>query len=112
MSLLTYFTFKDSGKTVKIRKVSPYLWADIDATIPMPAAPEQEVDYGEPRGRVMEKNLSDPAYQAALASRAVEVSQAWRKGLIKWGVVLEDDTWKDSVAEYRALILSTTGKAL
>src|SRR5512138_1177729 len=112
MPTLTDFTFKDTGITVKIRKVSFYLYGDIEASFPRPEPPEQEVDYGEPKGRVKEKNLSDPAYQAALTARTIAVNVAWRKALVKRAVVLEGDDWKKEVADYRQNILSITGHEL
>lgn len=109
---LTDFTFRDTGITVKIRKVSPMLLPDIEASIPKPAPPEQEVDYGEPVGKVREKNLSDPAYTAALAERTVKVYQAWRRALIRRGVVLEGDQWQEAVKEYRQFIQAEIGSPL
>lgn len=103
---------KDSGITLKLRKVSPMLAADIEALFPKPQPPEQEVEYPEPKGKVMEKNLSDPAYEKALEDRSAQVYQAWKRALLLRGVVLEGDDWKKDVAEYRQFIQETTGQPL
>lgn len=112
MSNLYDFLCKDSGITIKIRKVSPMLAADIESSIPMPLPPEQEVDYGEPKGIVNERNLSDPEYLIRLQERSGEIFQKWKRALILLGVVLEGDAWKKDVKEYRAFIQETTGHPL
>lgn len=112
MTKLTDFVFTDTGISVKIRKVSPMLVADIEASIPHPQPPEQIVDYGEPKGKVKEKNLSDPVYLAAMNERVTLVYQAWRTALIRRGVVLEGEDWKQEVAEYRQFIQDQTGHPL
>jgi hypothetical protein len=107
--MLTDFTFKDTGIAVKIKKVSPMLATDIYAAIPEPTPPMNEVDYGEPKGKVMEPNLSDPAYQRAMVERAVKVNAAWRRVMILRGVVVDGDDWQNEVKEYRAFIREITG---
>lgn len=110
--MLTDFTFKDTGISIKIRKVSPMLAADVAASIPEPLPPEQEVDYGEPRGKVMERNFSDPAYQADLATHRQKIFQALQRVIILRAVVVEGEEWKKDVQEYRDFILQATGKPL
>lgn len=112
MTKLTDFTFTDTGISVKIRKVPPMLYADIEASIPYPEAPTQEVDYGEPKGKVLEKNLSDPGYVTAQAERLQIVYQAWRRALLLRGVILDGEDWREDVEEYRQFIKEQTGKPL
>lgn len=110
--MLTDFTFKDTGITVKIQKVSPMLAMDIDAAIPRPEPPLNEVDYGEGRGKVQEPNLQDPAYLKALDERTSQVGLAVIKATILRGVVVEADGWQAKVSDYRQFIQETTGKPL
>lgn len=110
--MLTDFTFPDTGITVKIRKVSPMLAADVSASMPEPLPPTQEVDYDDQRGKVMEPNYGDPGYTAALAEHNKKVFQALQKVMIHRGVIIEGDDWKADVKEYRDFILETTGKPL
>lgn len=110
--MLTDFTFQDTGITVKIKKVSPMLAADVSASMPEPLPPEQEVDYGEPRGKVMEPNYSDPKYTAEIAEHNKKVFQALQRAMIKRAVIVEGDDWKKEAQEYREFIQSTTGKPL
>lgn len=110
--MLTDFTFKDTGITVKIRKVSPMLAADVAASMPEPLPPEQEVDYGEPRGKVMERNYSDPGYQAAVAAHQKKIFSALQRVIILRAVIVEGDDWKEEVKEYRDFIKKMTGVPL
>ncbi len=108
-NLLTDFTFSDTGITVKIRKVSPMIAADIANAYPEPTPPSQEVDYGEPKGKVMEQNLSDPEYLKAVKARQVKVVMAIQRMMISRGVVLENDDWKSEVEQYKESLKSFTG---
>jgi hypothetical protein len=110
MSELTPFTFRDTGITVMVKKISPMIMTDVNNAMPPPEPPMQEVDYGEPRGKVMEKNLSDPAYAKILAAHNQKVFQAIQRVMILRGVVVNGTGWKKEVAEYRAFMLETTGK--
>ena len=103
------FTFRDTGITVKIRKISPMLATDIGDSIPLPQAPLNEVDYGEPRGKVMEPNLQDPAYQRALLDRQTKIFKTWRRVMILRAVQVEGDAWKEEVSEYRQFMQEATG---
>lgn len=107
--MLTDFTFQDTGITVKIRKISPMLAADVNASMPEPLPPEQEVDYGEPRGIVKERNYSDPQYVNDLAAHKQKVFQALQRVMIKRAVIVEGEEWLDAVKEYRDFILEETG---
>lgn len=110
--LLYDHTFRDTGITVKIRKVSPLLITDIDDAMPKPEPPMQEVDYGEPRGKVQEPNLSEPGYLRQLDERRGRVWRAWRRAVILRGVVPEGDDWKGEVEAYRALVAQEAGSPL
>jgi hypothetical protein len=109
---LTDFTFKDTGITVKIRKISPMLAADVAAAIPEPLPPEQTVDYGEPRGKVSERNYSDPGYLAQMALHNMEIFRALQRVMMLRSVVVEGDEWLKDVKEYRDFIEKHTGKPL
>jgi hypothetical protein len=110
--LISEFTFKDTGITVKIRKVSPMLAADVNASMPDPLPPEQEVDYGEPRGKVMERNYGDPQYADDLAKHRQKVFQALQRVMVKRAVIVEGAEWLEAVKEYRGFILQETGAPL
>jgi hypothetical protein len=109
---LTSFTFKDTGITVKIRKISPMLAADVAAAIPEPLPPEQTVDYGEPRGKVSERNYSDPNYLVQMAQHNIKVFRALQRVMILRSVTVDGDEWKAEVQEYRDFIEKHTDKPL
>jgi hypothetical protein len=109
---ITEFEFKDTGKKVKIKKVSPMLAVDVEASIPKPTPPLSEVDYGEPKGKVMEPNYSDPGYNKALERRTERVGIAVLKATILRSVTVEGEEWHKEVEEYRAFIQETTGEPL
>jgi len=110
--MLTDFTFKDTGITVKIKKISPMLAADVSAAMPEPLPPEQEVDYGEPKGKVMERNYGDPTYAQAMKEYERKASALVQKVIINRAVVVEGEDWKKEVKEYRDFIFSNTGAQL
>jgi hypothetical protein len=110
--MLAEFTFKDTGITVQIRKVSPMLAADVAAAMPEPLPPEQEVDYGEPVGKVMERNYGDPKYVVTLAEHRHRLYDTLQRAIILRSVVATDGKWKDDVNEYRQFLLSQTGKEI
>ena len=112
MALLTDYTFRDTGITVKIRKISPMLAADVAAAMPEPLPPEQEVDYGEPVGKVKERNYSDPAYISAKAEHQKKVFMALQRVMIIRSIKVEGEEWKEDVAEYREFIEKHTGAPL
>lgn len=66
---LPTFTFKDSGVTVRYRRLSPFTLNQLNAAIrkekKAPEPPLNEVDYGNGK-KVNEPNLADPAYEQAL----------------------------------------------
>lgn len=103
------FTFRDTGITVKIRKISPMLVTDITESIPEPKPPLNEVDYGEPRGKVLEPNLQDPSYKMALQEHQHKIFLAWRRAMILRSVIIEGEDWKQDVQDYREFIKEQTG---
>jgi hypothetical protein len=107
--MLTDFTFRDTGITVKIKKISPMLAADITEAMPAPQPPLNEVDYGEPKGKVLERNYSDPSYMDALIKHQLKINEVWRRVMILRGVVVEGDDWRKEVEEYRKFIAKQTG---
>lgn len=113
-SVLTDFTFRDTGITVKIRKISPMLAADIAAAIPEPLPPENEVDYGPPKGKVKEPNLTDPDYQRKLLEHSRRVFIAWRRVMVMRAVDKDSlpDGWDEEVKQYRDFIREQTGKEI
>ena len=107
--MLTDFVFKDTGIAVKIKKISPMLVADVMASMPEPKPPLNEVDYGEPKGKVLEPNYSDPSYEIQLAEHRQKVNRTWRRVMILRGVVVEGEEWRKDVEEYRAFMREQTG---
>ena len=105
------FVFKDTGKVVKIRKVSPMIAVDIDASIPTPDPPKQEVDYGPPKGKVKEPNLSDAGYLLAIEDRRRKVGRIVTRATINRGVVVEGEDWREEVKKYRQFIQRHDGRA-
>jgi len=86
------FTFKDTGKTVLIRKVSPMLVFQLSQDFPPPAPPMVEVTYGEAE-KVMEPNPADPAFAEALRDYHRDFNLKTQRMMIKRGVslVFDDD---------------------
>lgn len=112
MALLTDYTFKDTGIQVKIRKISPLMASDVARAIPEPIPPENEVDYGEGKGRVRERNYSDPNYLAAMADYRRHVSEVIQRVMILRSVYVTGEDWKAEVAEYRDFMKQQTGSEL
>jgi hypothetical protein len=75
---LPTFTFKDTGVTVHLRKLSPFMADQIGKALrkekPAPTPPLNTVDYGDGK-TTKEPNPADPAYQQALADY-----EAWIAG--------------------------------
>jgi hypothetical protein len=106
---LTPFTFKDTGISVKIRKVSPLLINELYKLYPAPKPPLQEVDYGDGK-KVMEPNEAHPDHVQALADHNVQIYEQMKKLLVKRGVVCEVD--KEAVDELRQFWNEEYGKEL
>mgnify|MGYP001595241721 FL=1 len=99
---LTTHTFKDTGKTVSIKKVSPLLIMQLQKDFPEPAAPLQEVDYrvGEKR---LEPNPAHPDYEKTLQQYKYDFEQRMREMMIERGVSLSlTDEDKEEIKELRA----------
>jgi hypothetical protein len=62
---LVPFKFADTGISVKVRKVSPFLVNNLRKIYPQPKPPMQEVDYGDGK-KVMEANEAHPDYAQTL----------------------------------------------
>jgi len=106
------FTFKDTGKTVLIRKVSPMLVFQLSQDFPPPAPPMVEVTYGEAE-KVMEPNPADPAFAEALRDYHRDFNLKTQRMMIKRGVSLVfDDDMKAEVAEMREFYRNEFGKEI
>lgn len=102
MSKVEQFTFKDSGETVGIRKVSPLLMIRLRERYPLPRPPVQEVDYGDGHKK-MEANPAHPDYIQALSDYEQMIEQKARRLLIKRGAVIEwTEERREALAEMRA----------
>lgn len=98
---LTTFVFKDTGISVKIKKVSPLLVMEVQKALKTPVPPMQEVDYGDGKKK-LEPNEASPEYQKALEAYNIEVEQAVRKLIIRRGVIFDlTDEQKEEVRELR-----------
>lgn len=103
---LTPFTFKDTGITVQIRKVSPLLIMEVQKAMPVPKPPMQEVVYGDPGDpgakTVKEPNEAHPDYLADIDAYNMELEMKVRKFMIMRGVVIHlSDDQKQDVKELR-----------
>ena len=100
------FTFKDTGITVQIRKVSPLLIMEVQKAMPVPKPPTQEVVYGDPNDpgakRVEEPNEAHPDYLESIDKYNGELEAKVRKFMIERGVVITlSDEQKNEVKELR-----------
>lgn len=97
---LPSFTF-ESGVTVRLRKVSPFLMNEIRRGMPPPPPPKNEVDYGD--GPVWEENPTDPEYQQQLKEHEAEVSMEILRTAIEFSVEFEisDEQIEEEVARLR-----------
>ena len=104
---LTPYTFKDTGISVKIRKVSPMLIMEVQKAFPSPKPPMQEVVYGdpgEPGARTVEEpNEAHPDYLVAIDEYNLELEAKVRHLMFKRGVIINlDEVQKQEVKELRA----------
>jgi hypothetical protein len=106
------FTFRDTGIRVKLHKISPMLAADVASAFPEPLPPEQPVDYGEPRGKVMERNYSDPEYLNIKKENNTKIFKALQRVYIIRAVEPIEEDWKAKAKEYRDFIEKHTGVPL
>lgn len=106
-SELTPHTFKDTGISIKIRKVSPMLIMEVQKAFPPPKPPMQEVVYGDPgepgAKTVKEPNEAHPDYLVAIDEYNLELEVKVRQLMFKRGVRINlDDDQKQEVKELRA----------
>lgn len=107
---LPTFTFPDSGITVSVRKLSPFMGEQIGRSLrkehPAPKPPINIVMYGDGKP-VQEENLADPDYLAAMQQyeqeQAHEAGQRMMNLVIQAAVVL-DDVDTAEVARIRAVM--------
>lgn len=106
------FTFKDTGETVFLKKISPLLINEVRKASPPPKPPKNEVDYGDGK-KVWEENASDPDYQAALKAYELEVQERILKLVIRRGVLVEmNEERMARVEELRAEMREDLGMEL
>lgn len=91
---LPTFTFKDTGITVSIRKVSPLLGMEIRKAFPPPKPPVVHTELGD------EENPADPDYERAMEEYGMLIEDKASRLYIKRGVECEVDT--AAVASLRA----------
>lgn len=102
MAKIEQHTFKDSGYTVGIRKVSPLLMIRLRERFPPPKPPKQLVDYGDGEKRV-EENPAHPDFREAQVEYETMIESKARRLLIKRGVVIEwDDEKREALADMRS----------
>lgn len=96
------FTFQDTGVTVRIRKVSPLLVAELQKRFPAPKPPLNRVMIGDETR--LEANEADPDYQATLQEYQLMLELKMRRLLIRFGVeytlTAEDLEKVDSLRAY------------
>lgn len=96
------YQFQDTGRTILIRKVSPYLVFELSKAFPAPKPIQQEVDYGDGKKR-MEENPAHPDYLEAMRNYNRNFQERLTTLMIKRGVEIElTDEIKAEVAELRA----------
>lgn len=97
---LTQHVFQDTGRSVLIRKVSPFLMSEIARSFPPPQPPLQEVDYGD--GPVLEPNPAHPDYERAMQEYNMSLEEKVRRMMIRRGVVIQwDDEKRAEVQQLR-----------
>ena len=102
-------TLKDSGITVKIKKVSPLLYIQLRKQNPPPKPPKQKVT--DMNGReAWEENTANPEYLEALAAHEAEQEEKLSALTFKRGVQVEVD--HDAVKELREFWRTEFGKEL
>lgn len=108
---LTPFTFKDSGKTVLIKKVSPLVLMEMQKQFPEPTPPTQEVEINGKK--VIEPNYSHPDYLIAKQEYTFAFENKMRKFLIRRGVTVNmSEEVKQEIAQIKADYFEDTGAEL
>lgn len=80
------FTLPDSGITLRYKRVSPMLLANLLRDFPEPAPPLVEVDYGDGEKK-WEPNPADPAYQRAVTEHEIDLNLIGIATAIEEGIV-------------------------
>ena len=112
MALWLDYTFSDTGIAIQYRKISPMLATDVAAALPAPKPPEQEVDYGEGRGKVKEKNYTDPEYLQRVQEYNQRIFVALQRVMILRAVRPLEEDWEEQVTQYREFLKKHTGEPL
>lgn len=115
------FTFPDSGQTVRVRRLGPFVMDDLReavlAAMPAPVAPLVRVEDGEdaqghPTYRT-ERNPADPSYQAAMTAHQQQVVEETARRLIALLTTFcaeplsPEDLDRDEIAVQRAIRQAT-----
>ena len=99
------FTFPDSGVTVKLKKVNPYITAEARAQLSRsrPKPPTRIITEDGPLKGKEETMEHDPDYIELLRKWEADVDERIMQLQIRRGVVsIEVDDWQDEVAQLRA----------
>lgn len=111
VSQIIPYTIRDTGITIKIRKVSPLLAMELTRAFPAPTPPMQEVKIGDEVR--MEPNPAHPDYLKAQAQYQADFESKMRKLIIDRGVVIElDEAQQAEVKELREYWQESYGIAL
>lgn len=107
---LPSYTFKDSGITVQLRKLSPFMGDQVGRALrkerEAPNPPVNMVQYGDGKPTA-EPNLADPAYQRELEEYETWVAQEAGKrmmDLVIRAAIVIDDVDEDEVARVREVM--------
>ena len=110
------YTFPETGVTVKVRKVSPFIAVEARAALskdpknPKPEPPKVLIDEPGPLQGTYEENTTDPDYIAALREWENGIQIKITELLIKRTVVeILDEGWQEDVLQYR-LDMESIGK--
>jgi hypothetical protein len=96
------YMFKDTGRQICVKKVSPMLIMELARQFPAPKPPMQKVDYGDGKDH-FEPNPNSPAYEADMRQYNLDFQDRLQKLMIKRGVVLEwTEEMRQEVADLRA----------
>lgn len=104
-------TFKDTGITVRLRKVSPLLVIKLQESFPAPKPPMQEVMLGDEKR--IEPNPSHPDYVEALTQHQAEMNARVTSLLIRRGVYPDwNEEKQKEVEEIKTFWKETYGREL
>lgn len=111
-------TFRDSGVTVKLRKLSPMTGHQVAQQVQRelaeskPEPPIVEVDYGQ--GKIQQPHTGDPVYKQRLAAWDAEVTTIANQRMFKLAALLAVEVTIQSseraqIARTKRLLKITTG---